>query len=116
MERKGTKQRRGRKEDDNYEGKRKIESLGPRFGLSNKNSDRGDSSLVVNWLNLRWKINNQKFRAEVQKTQNLLDRTDFLPMGDHPDVFQHMYSDWNQKADHLTHEAREKGPVGLFLR
>ena len=35
-----------------------------------------DSILVVNWLNGKWKINKKKFRAEVQKTQNLMDRTD----------------------------------------
>ena len=45
----------------------------------------GDSNLVVNWLNWKWKINNQKFRMMVQKTQNVLDRTDFRPMGDHLD-------------------------------
>ena len=30
-------------------------------------------------------------------------------MGDHLDWFQHIYRDWNQKADHLPHDAREKG-------
>ena len=69
----------------------------------------GDSSLVVNWLNGRWKRNNQRFRAEVQKTQKLLDMTDIRPMADHLDLFQHIYRDWNEKADRLTHEAREKG-------
>ena len=57
----------------------------------------------------RWKIKNQKFRAEVQKTQNLLDKRDTRPMNDHMDLFQHIYRDWDEKADRLTHEAREKG-------
>ena len=30
-------------------------------------------------------------------------------MGDHQDMFLHIYSDWNEDADHLTHVAREKG-------
>ena len=70
----------------------------------------GDSNLVVNWMNGRWKINNQKFRAEVQKTQNLLDKTDIRLMGDDQlDLFQRKNRDWNEKADLLAHEAREKG-------
>ena len=36
----------------------------------------------------------------MHKTQN---------MGDHLEMFQHIYRDWNQEADQLTHEAREKG-------
>ena len=54
-------------------------------------------------------MNNQKFRAEVQKTQNILDKTDIRPMADHLDLFQQIYRDWNEEADRLTHEAREKG-------
>ena len=69
----------------------------------------GASNLVVNWVNGRWNINNQKFRAEVQKTQNLLDKRDIRPMSDHMVLFQHICRDWNEKADRLTHEAREKG-------
>ena len=38
----------------------------------------------------------------VQKTQNML--TD----GDRLDMFQHVYREWNQEADHLTHVARKK--------
>ena len=69
----------------------------------------GDSNLVVNWLNGRRKVNNQKFRADVQKTLNLFDKTDIRPMADHLDLFQHKNRDWNEKADRLTHDAREKG-------
>ena len=68
-----------------------------------------DSNLIVNWLNGEWKMNNQKFRMMVQKTQILMDKTDRQPMGDHLDMFQHIYRDWNLNADHLTHVAREKG-------
>ena len=68
----------------------------------------GDPNLVVNWSNERWKINNQIFRTEVQKTQNLLDKRDIRRMSDHMDVFQCIYRDWKEEADHLTHEARQK--------
>ena len=57
----------------------------------------------------KWKINDQKFRMMVQKTQNMLDKTDTRPMGGHLDMFQHFYRDWNQEADQLTHVARAKG-------
>ena len=30
-------------------------------------------------------------------------------MSDRMNLFQHMHTDWNEKADRLTHEAREKG-------
>ena len=69
----------------------------------------GDTSLIVNWMNGKWKIDDQKFRTMVQKMQNMLDRTDIRPMGEHLDVFQHVHREWNQEADHLTHVAREKG-------
>ena len=69
----------------------------------------GDSNLSVTWMNGKWKINNQKFRMMVQKTQNMQDKTDIRPMGDHLDMLQHIYRERNQEADHLTHVAREKG-------
>ena len=31
--------------------------------------------MIVNWINGKWKINNQKFRKMVQRTQNTLDKT-----------------------------------------
>ena len=58
----------------------------------------------------------QKFRAEVEKTQNLWDTTDIRPMADHLDLFQHTYRDWNEKADRLTHETREKEQAGTRSR
>ena len=60
-------------------------------------------------MNGKWKINNQKFRKMAQKTQNMLDRRDIRPMGDNLDMFQYVYSEGNQEADHVTHVAREKG-------
>ena len=59
--------------------------MGLGLGKPDEVSDDGDSNLVGNWLNGRWKINNQKFKAEVQKTQNLLEKRDIRPMSDHMD-------------------------------
>ena len=39
----------------------------------------------------------------------MLDKKDLRPMADHMDMFQHVYREWNQEADRLTHVAREKG-------
>ena len=36
----------------------------------------GDPNLIVNWMNGRLKINNQKFREEIQKIQKMLDKMD----------------------------------------
>ena len=63
-----------------------------------------DSSLVVNWLNGRRKINNHQGRAEVQKTRICWRTTDIRQMADHLDLFQHIYRGWNEKAHRLTHE------------
>ena len=52
-----------------------------------------------------------KFRAEVHKTQILLDQTDIVLMSDHLDIYQHIYRDWNGDADYLSHKAREEGPA-----
>ena len=65
-----------------------------------------DSNLIVNWLNGKGR---SVIRVEVQKTQYMtMDRTNVRPVCDHLDTFQHIYRDWNQKADHSTHVAREK--------
>ena len=81
----------------------------PAWGNQKRIQTLGDSNLIVNWMNGKLKINNQKFRIMVQKTHNMLDKTDIRPVGDHLDMFQHNCRDWNQEADHLTHVAREKG-------
>ena len=73
----------------------------------------GDSNLIVNWMNGKWKINNQKFKMMIQKTQNTMDKTDIRPMGDHLDMFHHIYREWNQEADRLTNVAREKGATWI---
>ena len=49
------------------------------------------------------------YQDDDTKTQNTMDKTDIRPMGDHLDMFLHIYRDWNQEADRLTHVAREKG-------
>ena len=46
----------------------------------------------------------------------MLDKTDLRPMADHVDIFQHVYREWNQEVDRLTHVAREKGPPGTPTR
>ena len=51
----------------------------------------------------------------MQKTQNLLDKTDIRPMVDHVDLLQHIYRNWTEEADRLTHEAREKGACWNFF-
>ena len=51
----------------------------------------GDSMLLVKWMNGRWKNDKPMFRAEVHKTQILLDKTDIILMSDHLDICQHMY-------------------------
>ena len=38
-----------------------------------------------------------------------MDKPDIRPMGDHLETFRHIYRDWNQEADRVTHVAREKG-------
>ena len=44
--------------------------------------------------------------------QNLSNKTDIRPVADHLDFFQHKNRDWNEKADRLVQEAREKGAGG----
>ena len=39
----------------------------------------------------------------------MLDKTGLRLVGGHLDTFQHVYREWNQEADRLTHVAREKG-------
>ena len=68
----------------------------------------GDSNLIANWINGEWKISNQKFRKMVQRTQNMLDKTGLTLVGDHLDMVQHVYREWNQEGDRLTHVAREE--------
>ena len=86
----------------------KLRILGSCVEKPNEGSDherlKSDCELV------EWKVEDKhsKFRAEVQKTQNLMGRTDILAMEDHLDTFQHIYRYWNQEADRLTHVAREK--------
>ena len=86
----------------------------PAWGNQMRIQILGDSNLFVNWMNGKWKIDNHNSRAMVDKTKNMMDKTDLRPMGDHLNMFQHIYRDWNQEADHLTHVAREIGPHGTL--
>ena len=66
--------KKGGKKEEQDEGKGEEEDLGSRLGQSNENSGFWrDPNLIVNWMNGKWKINNQKFRMMVQKTQNMMD-------------------------------------------
>ena len=71
---KASRDMRGRKSLMNE--RNKLRNWDPSWGNQIRVPIMGDSNLVENWMNGRWKMNNQKFRAEVQKTQNLLDKTD----------------------------------------
>ena len=63
----------------------------------------GYSNLVVDWMDERWKMNNQKVQDGSAK-----DAESRL-VADHLDLFQYIFWDWNEKADRLAHEARDKG-------
>ena len=62
------------------------------------------------------KSNKPMFRAEVRKTQIVLDQTDIILMRDHLDTCQHIYRDWNGDADYLTHKAREEDLRGTLFK
>ena len=64
----------------------KLRIVDPGWGHQMGNLLVGDCNLVVNWVNGRWKINHQIFKAEVQTTQNLLDKTDIRPTADLLDI------------------------------
>ena len=101
--------RRGGKEEEQNERKKEAEDLGSCLGQSNENSGFGrlESDCELD----EWEMEDQqsKVQDDVQETQKTLDKTDIRPMGDHLDMLQHIYRDWNQEADQLTHVAREKG-------
>ena len=65
----------------------------PAWGNQMRIQILGGPNLIVNWMNGKWKIHEQKFRLMVHKTQNTLDKTDIRPMGDHLDMFQYFYRD-----------------------
>ena len=90
------------------ERERRQRIWGPALGNQMRIQILGDSKLIVTWMNGKWKINNQKFKMMIQKTQNTMDTTDIPPMRDHLDMFHHIYREWNQEADRLTRVAREK--------
>ena len=40
-----------------------------------------------------------------------MDQNAVTPMGNHLDLFQHIYRDWDGEAYYLTHKAMEDGPT-----
>ena len=70
----------------------------------------GDSNLIVNWMNGKWKINNQKFRKMVQRAENAGQggsETYGCSHGHGPACLQIMEP--RSRLFDLTHVAREKG-------
>ena len=57
----------GRKKDIMKE-RAKLRRWGPGWANQIRVQILGDSSLIVHWMTGRWKINNQKFKAEVHET------------------------------------------------
>ena len=97
------------KEEHDEEKEKKLRIWDPASENQMRVQIMGDPNLIVNRLNGKSKINNQRFRAMVQKAQNLMNKTDIRPTKCHLNMFQHVYRDWNEEADHLTQVAREKG-------
>lgn len=72
---------------------------------------QGDSLLVVNWLNGRWAVENRLYQRRVDYLIDTLDGMQSM-FGTRPpeagrDIVVHSFREWNQRADLLTHEARE---------
>ena len=113
-EKKGRRPEEGMENDQNKaEEERRMKAMkererqriwDPAWGNRMRIQILGNSYLMVNWMNGRWKINYQEFRMEIHKTRNILHKMDLRLMADHLDVFQR-----NQEADRLTFVAREKG-------
>ena len=74
----------------------------------------GDSMLVVNWMN-GGKNDKPKFRAEVRKTQILLDQTDVVLMSDHLDICQYIYRDWNGERCGTLFKQRRGSRPSVFI-
>ena len=72
---------------------------------------QGDSLLVVNWLNGRWHVENRLYQRRVDYLIDTLDGMQSMFVTRPPeagrDIVVHSFREWNQRADLLTHEARE---------
>ena len=68
--------------------------MGPLLWEASTSSDFG--RLLADCELDEWKMEkaaNTMFRAEVHKTQILLDQTDIILMSDHLDIYEHIYRD-----------------------
>ena len=76
-----------------------------------RNWDPGGERLQSGCELAELKVENKqsKIQSTRAKDEVIVGTTDIHPMADHLDLFQHMYRVWNEKADRLTHEARQKG-------
>ena len=79
---------------------------------------QGDSSLVVNWVCGRWTVLGSQYQERVDRIINTLDAMqswyNIRPPEAGRDIITHTFREWNQRADYLTHEAREGRPCDYF--
>jgi len=72
---------------------------------------QGDSLLVINWLCGKWKVLAQVYQKRVDTLINKLDEMQetysVRPPEAGRDFFSHSFREWNQRADLLTHQARQ---------
>ncbi|CAK0900484.1 unnamed protein product, partial [Prorocentrum cordatum] len=72
---------------------------------------QGDSLLVINWLCGKWKVLAQVYQKRVDALINKLDDMQetysVRPPEAGRDFFSHSFREWNQRADSLTHQARQ---------
>ncbi|CAK0904776.1 unnamed protein product [Prorocentrum cordatum] len=80
---------------------------------------QGDSLLVINWLCGKWKVLSQVYQRRVDILMNKLDGMQRMYSVGPPeagrDFFSHSFREWNQRADLLTHQARQGQVYADFL-
>ena len=97
-------------EREHNEGEGQAEELGPRLEESDEGS--GCGRLQSGCELAEWKVEEKQTKVQSrcsEDAESVGQKTDIRLMADHLDLFQLIYRDWNEKADCLTHEAREKG-------
>ena len=71
----------------------------------------GDSLLIICWLCGLWKTDNRLYQARVDNMINTLEGMCCMygvrPAEAGRDLLKHEFREWNEKADLLTHQARE---------
>ena len=74
----------------------------------------GDSLVVIRWLTGQWEAENYAYRKRVYNIINILSSLAEVyrvrAAANGRDIFKHEFREFNQKADRLTHEAREGHP------